>query len=247
MDYMSENVVTRFDRIVTCIGWGALAFTFFIDLFKRANKEKKLKGLGALEFILGSTVTICLLLQPPLDARLDHFKEIETQAEEDQISSLKSQLQQTQSELAQLTKDRTISNAEEKSIIASLKDVPAHPIEVGVSSYNGEQGRFARRVREILDNAGFGTYGAAISVPPAIPMSEGTGIEIASPTLKSRNNADIQIWLCVSNTNSPPPELLSLGKRLIRAFRLAKNVSSEGVICQSGGRDDLCVIISEKK
>jgi hypothetical protein len=119
VNYMDEDTVESLDGGVVKVLWLFGVATLLVTLFIFWNGEEK-GGLKIANFICASVTGICLLLLPPLDARIDQFKENRNRIEENSISAISKQLAQTQAQI----------NAQSNSLVA-IESTPSVSLDIG--------------------------------------------------------------------------------------------------------------------
>lgn|GEM_PF-3287125 len=111
VDYASEDSVDRYDLLVGAVLWWSGIPALLIALLIFINEEREFKSLKILDFILATVAGICLLLLPPLDARLDQFRETRTSNDESTINTFSNQLNTTRIQLTNaLAQSRSASD-----------------------------------------------------------------------------------------------------------------------------------------
>jgi hypothetical protein len=99
--------------------------------------------------------------------QLAHQYDLSTNA----LFEANARLAEAQSEAIELQKfkqDRTITPEQQMKFVSSLKGMQKKPIWVVAGSLAGENGRFAKRIRALLDAAGYGVTSPLASPPDPI-------------------------------------------------------------------------------
>lgn len=132
---------------------------------KKAKLERVLEWLAALSAIL-------VLFAIISEHELDNLREAERQNTGNSVRSMSS-------ELDALSRDRTITEAHSNLFMLLIKDYPKTPIKVFVGIGDYEADKYARKIRQLLDAAGYVDNGEAVIRIP--------GVLVTAPTITEQS------------------------------------------------------------
>lgn len=118
-DVESQSSISFISETVSVVLWvfGAAAIVVAVLLFKHRKAKEEVLRLVIFELVCTVMVGLCLLIQPILDARLDHFREEQTQRDEASITSFSNRLSVAESKLNEAA--NTLAQAKQIAAAAS--------------------------------------------------------------------------------------------------------------------------------
>jgi hypothetical protein len=146
-------------------------------------------------------------------------------------------------ELQKMTQDRTITASQRLAFVNFFKSIPKKSLWVVTASRSGESGRFANKIRALLDAAGYATTSLT---PPIDGMAYGSGIVEGGGGLTSEISSDIEIWVDDSDFNLPSFQT-SLENMLYFAFGEIPNISVSVIQAKGLGAGKSFVFVSPKQ